>query len=143
MLNAISASAQLFSTSASEFHSYSSTGEVYIPIELEQISTFHTRSTTTFSNSTTMDSYSTASMHIANGTIKTAASELIGSALADESGFIPTKPQRAPGDGGTGVPDTPLGFGWDVIILLLLLAIGYTLSIRKRVKTNGEVGSFT
>ena len=92
-------------------------------------------STSSYSgNTTTLSNYSTASMHVANGAIQTIASNLDGTILADDTGFIPTPPQRSPGDGGTGTPDTedaPLGLGWDALILLLLIATAYALYIRR------------
>lgn len=84
-----------------------------------------------------------------NRFIRTKAATISGGILADNAGYIATKPQRITtstngdndtiyDDDSTENPptDAPLAFGWDVIILLLLLAIGYTLSIRKRVNPN-------
>ena len=77
--------------------------------------------------------YSTAPMSVANGSIKTAASNVVGGVLSEDSstGFIPTGPQRAP---GTPKP-TPIGDGWDVALLLALLCVGYVvkryLSVRR------------
>lgn len=79
-----------------------------------------------------------ANIQFANGSIQTAASSLSGATLADETGFIATSyngvsgPQRSPGEGGSGVPDTPLGLGWDAILLMLLLAAGYIFYLRRK-----------
>ncbi len=85
------------------------------------------RSTSNYSGTTTtLSTYSTASMHVANGSIQTIASTLDGTTLADDTGFIPTAPQRiAP------PTEAPLGLGWDALILLLLIATAYALYIRR------------
>lgn len=81
------------------------------------------------------------SIQFANGNIQTAAAKLNGTTLSDDSGYVPTGPQRAPGSGGTGVPDTddtnssPLDFGWDVILLMLLLAFLYAYKIHRKTTT--------
>lgn len=84
--------------------------------------------------------------------INTKATSIGGGVLADNAGYLATLPQRTTSSTSESHDDVvyddddeytenppeyaPLGFGWDVIILLLLLAIGYTLSIRKRVNPN-------
>ena len=93
------------------------------------------RSTNTYGkniSNTTERAFSTAPMYVANGTIKTIASSLSGVPVEDSNvGYIPpTRPQRAP-----GVPDTPIGDGWDVALLLALLCVAYVvkryLSVRR------------
>lgn len=80
-------------------------------------------------------------VQFANGTIRTSASSLDGTTLADDNGFIstmpnnPRGPQRAPGDGGTGVPDTPLTFDWQVMLFMLLLCCIYILWTMKHHKS--------
>ena len=97
------ASAQLFSTSASDIHSYGGGGNGFASMPSSSM-----RGTTSFSSSsaasTTIGNYSTAPMRMANGTVQTAASTLNGGMLADETGFtteggntgfIPKGPQRS------------------------------------------------
>ena len=89
------------------------------------------RTTRTLSTSTTIDSYSTAPMHVANGFIKTAASELDGNVLTEETCYMPTAPQRS-----IAPPTTaPLGLGWDVFVLLLLLTVAYALYLYRKTYT--------
>lgn len=61
-------------------------------------------------------------MHVANGSIQTAASTLERIADTDNSGYIPTMPQRsiAPPD-----VNVPIHLDWDAFLLLLLLAATY------------------
>jgi hypothetical protein len=68
--------------------------------------------------------FSAAPMNVAKGTIKTIASTISGGVLSVEenTGFIPTQPQRAP-----GVPAVPIGEGWDVVLLLAMLCGGYVV----------------
>ena len=112
--------AQMYSTSSSTFRSFSTTG-----VGAAAPNTIEFRSTNTYGknlSNTTERTFSTAPMHVANGTIKTIASSLSGVPVEDSNvGYIPpTRPQRAP-----GVPDTPIGDGWDVALLLALLCVGY------------------
>lgn len=120
--------AQLFSTSSGSFHSYGGGGS-YAPTPSSTTSSI--RSTSSFSTATTISNYSTAPIHMANGTLQTAASTLSGGMLADETGFttdagdtgfIPISPQRpiAPPD-----VNVPLHFDWESFLLLLLLAATY------------------
>lgn len=122
--------AQLFSTSSSSFHSYGGGGS-YAPTPSSTTSSI--RSTSSFSTATTISNYSTAPIHMANGTLHTAASTLSGGMLADETGFttdagdtgfIPISPQRpiAPPD-----ENVPLHLDWDAFLLLLSLVLIYTL----------------
>ena len=73
--------------------------------------------------------YSTAPMNVANGAVKTVASSIRGGVLsdADASGYLlPTAPKRSPGVPNTK-PESPIGDGWDVALLLALLSIGYVV----------------
>ena len=111
--------AQLFTTSAHDYHSYG--GGSSMPIGATEVTSVSMRSTSAYTPaSTSVGAYSTAPIQVANGTIKTAASSLDGSSLADESGFIPTDPQRS-----TIAPPredpVPLGMGWDSILFLSML----------------------
>lgn len=122
--------AQLFSTSSGSFHAYGGGGS-YAPTPSSTTSSI--RSTSSFSTATTISNYSTAPIHMANGTLQTAASTLSGGMLADETGFttdagdtgfIPISPQRpiAPPD-----ENVPLHLDWDAFLLLLSLVLIYTL----------------
>ena len=82
--------------------------------------------------------YIPVEIKLANGAIRTAAAAIGGGQLAsepasDSSGFIPSGPQYAPGQGGIAPPDTPLGDTWQV---LLLMAIAYAIYIRRKQKAN-------
>ena len=132
--------AQLFSTSSGSFHSYGGGGS-YAPTPSSTTSSI--RSTSSFSTATTISNYSTAPIHMANGTVQTAASTLNGGMLADESGFtteggntgfIPTGPQRsiAPPD-----VNAPLHLEWDALLFILLLLIPYLYRVNKR-KISGQ-----
>ena len=77
-----------------------------------------------------------SSIQFANGQIQTAAARLNGNILADEGGYIdtyqPTGPQRSI------APPTiaPIGFGWDVVVFMLMLCLAYALYLRKKMKTH-------
>ena len=127
--------AQLFSTSSGSFHSYGGGGS-YAPTPSSATSSI--RSTSSFSTATTISNYSTAPIHMANGTLQTAASTLSGGMLADETGFttdagdtgfIPISPQRpiAPPD-----ENVPLHLDWDALLFILLLLIPYLYRVDKR-----------
>ena len=128
--------AQLFSTSSGSFHSYGGGGS-YAPTPSSTTSSI--RSTSSFSTTTTtISNYSTAPIHMANGTLQTAASTLNGGMLADETGFttdagdtgfIPISPQRpiAPPD-----ENVPLHLDWDALLFILLLLIPYLYRVDKR-----------
>ena len=132
--------AQLFSTSSGSFHSYGGGGS-YAPTPSSSTSSI--RSTSSFSTATTISNYSTAPIHMANGTLQTAASTLSGGLLADETGFttdagdtgfIPISPQRpiAPPD-----VNVPLHLDWDALLFILLLLIPYLYRVNKR-KISGQ-----
>lgn len=129
--------AQIFSTSSSSHRSYSTGGTAVAPTHVEFSSTSSYKSRLRPVNQ--QKCYSTAPMNVANGSIKTVASSIRGGMLAEEksTGFIPTGPQRAP---GTPKPQ-PIGEGWDVVVLMALLCIGYVvkryLSVRR---LKGNVG---
>ena len=128
--------AQLYSTSSSEFHSYGS--GAYTPA----IGTTDFSSTSRFSTTTTISSYSTAPMHVANGGFQTVANQLDDITFADdligggsttgETGFIPTDPQRS-----TIAPPTiaPLGLDWDTFLLLLSLVALYAFRLYRKSRT--------
>lgn len=129
--------AQLFSTSSLELHSYGGEGNSTTISASTSTGYSHMRSTSSLSTSTTISAYSTAPIQMANGSIQTAASKLGGGVLADEagltstssnSGFIPTDPQRS-----IAPPEfAPLGLDWDALLLLLSLALLYTLRLFRK-----------
>lgn len=123
--------AQLFSTSSGSFHSYGGGGS-YAPTPSSITSSI--RSTSSFSTATTISNYSTAPIHMVNGTLQTAASTLSGGMLADETGFttdagdtgfIPISPQRSIAPPDPEDENVPLHLDWDSFLLLLLLAATY------------------
>lgn len=95
------------------------------------------RSTSSYATTSTLSSYSTAPIRIANGSIQTVANQLDNIRLADdlidygtssESGFIPTGPQRSI------APPTkaPLHLDWDALLFLLALVTLYVSYSRWR-----------
>ena len=113
------------------YHSFSTGGVASAPASVEF------RSTSAYSSSTTSSiSYSTAPMHMANGTVRTVASSIQGGVLSEEpTGY--TDPNRIRGRQNTMAPPTetaPLGDGWDVAILLAFLCIAYGIYLRRNVK---------
>ena len=132
--------AQLFSTSASDIHSYGGGGNGFASMPSSSM-----RGTTSFSSSsaasTTIGNYSTAPMRMANGTVQTAASTLTGGMLADETGFtseggntgfIPTDPQRSIAPPNPEDENVPLHLDWDALLFILLLLIPYLYRVDKR-----------
>ena len=118
--------AQVYCTSSVEHHSYTNGGGLVAPPSYEF------NSTSVYGKSISRKScYSTAPMQVANGSIKTIASTVTGGVLLDNSnsngGYIPTITPVIP-----GVPDTPLGEGWDVVGLLALLCAAYALYCYRR-----------
>ena len=113
----------MYSTSSRTHRTYSTGGIIAQPSQVEF------RSTSLYNSNIRSNAkqkcYSTAPMQVANGTIKTMASSIGGGMLTDDksTGFIPTKPQRAP---GTPKPQ-PIGDGWDVALLLAILCVGYVV----------------
>ena len=117
--------AQVYTTSSATYHTMGTSSMASQP------TTASFRSTSSFARSgsavqtTSSVSYSTAPMRMANGTITTVASQLKGGVLAEgadsPTGYIPTRPQRVP-----GVP-LPIGDGWDVVLLLAILCVGYVV----------------
>lgn len=130
--------AQLFSTSSGSFHSYGGGGS-YAPTPSSTTSSI--RSTSSFSTATTISNYSTAPIHMANGTLQTAASTLSGGMLADETGFttdagdtgfIPISPQRSIAPPDPEDENVPLHLDWDALLFILLLLIPYLYQVDKR-----------
>jgi hypothetical protein len=94
----------------------------------------------TSSYSATSVSYSTAPMRVATGSFSTVASQLSGGTLADEGYYTdngmrgPRRLGGTPGGGGIAPPDTPIGDGWDVALLLALLCLAYGIYLRRNAK---------
>ena len=130
---------QLFSTSSGEFHSYGGGGG-----GASYGAGVAMRSTSSYTTGTTMSSYSTAPMRVANGGIQTVANQLDEIRLADDliagsesgdSGFIPTNSQR------TSIAPpifAPLGLEWDAFLLLLSLAALYAFRIYRKPRTTKQ-----
>lgn len=142
MIHTSSVMAQLFTTSSSSLHSYGGGGSAGIAAPTFSGSSSFMQSGSRFSTSTTISSYSTAPIHIANGTIKTVASTLEGGILSDETGFIPTTPQTnttTTNNNGTIAPPefAPLHFDWDALLFIFLLLIPYLYRVDKR-RISGE-----
>ena len=114
--------AQIFSTASSRHHSYSTGGAAVAP------STYEFQSTSVYGTANSRKSYATAPMQIANGSIKTIASSVTGGVLTNnEGGYIPPTTGNDQGAVIAGVPDLPIGEGWDVALLLALLCVGYVV----------------
>lgn len=118
--------AQLYTTSSSRgAHLSTSEGVIATP----SISNFRSTSVyrTTVMQENTSTSYS-APMYVANGTIQTVASSIRGGVLSEEGennvGYI--SPMRGAAV-IPGVPDTPIGDGWDVALLLTMLCSAYAI----------------
>ena len=119
-----SLSAQLHLSSSATYNSYSTSGTHLV------LPTLEFQSTSTYGKFIKRErEYTTAPMYVANGTIKTAASSIKGGVLlggsdSDTPAIIPVV---------SGVPDTPIGEGIDVMLFLLFLCVVYVVClVRKR-----------
>lgn len=124
--------AQMYSTSSRMHHSYSTGGTVEAPSHVEF------RSTSVYNSNirkTQQKCYSTAPMNVANGVVKTIASSIQGGVLSDGDSYA-SGPQRIRGRQNTMAPptETPIGDGWDVALLLVLLCAGYAVYCYKKNK---------
>jgi hypothetical protein len=74
-------------------------------------------------------------MNVANGAVKTIASSIQGGVLSDGDSYA-SGPQRIRGRQNTMAPptETPIGDGWDVALLLVLLCAGYAVYCYKKNK---------
>ena len=92
------------------------------------------RSNSPFAASSSTNAYSTAPIHMANGSIKTVASTLQGGILSDETGFIPPDHTTTTNNTGTIAPPqfAPLHLDWDALLFILLLLIPYLYRVDKR-----------
>ena len=125
--------AQIYSTSSATYRSISTSGLELQPTISDFRSTSSYFGRTSTAQITRSVSYSTAPMHVANGQISTAASQLKGGVLVDPPVSYtepkPHGPRRAP-----WVPDenVPLSDGWDVALLLSFLCLGYAIYIKRK-----------
>lgn len=123
--------AQLFSTASSKYHSYSNGGAAVAP-------SYQFHSTSVFGTVMSKnENSSTAPLFVANGTVKTVASSvkggvLLGNTNNSSGGFIPITQDNSPVI--PGVPDTPIGGGWDVALLLAILCVAYAIYLRRQAK---------
>lgn len=121
--------AQIYSTASSRHHSYSTGGTAVAP------STYEFQSTSVYGIANSRKNYATAPMQVANGSIKTIASSVTGGVLTNnEGGYIPPTTGNDQGAVIAGVPDLPIGDGWDVALLLVLLCAGYAVYCYKKNK---------
>lgn len=137
MIHFSSAKAQLFTTSSRSIHSYGGGGIAVIATPYSSGGGSFMRSNSPFAASSSTNAYSTAPIHMANGSIKTVASTLQGGILSDETGFIPTTPQdntTTTNNNGTIAPPqfAPLHLDWDALLFILLLLIPYLYRVDKR-----------
>jgi hypothetical protein len=74
-------------------------------------------------------------MNVANGAVKTIASSIQGGVLSDGDSYA-SGHQRIRGRQNTMPPptETPIGDGWDVALLLVLLCAGYAVYCYKKNK---------
>ena len=140
MIHFSSAKAQLFTTSSRSIHSYGGGGSAAIATPYSSGGGSFMRSNSPFATSSSTNAYSTAPIHMANGSIKTVASTLQGGILSDETGFIPTTPQdntTTTNNNSTIAPPqfAPLHLDWDAVLLLLSLVLIYTLRLYRKHST--------
>ena len=140
MIHFSSARAQIFTTSSSTYRSYGGGGDITIATPYSSGSNSFMRSNSQFANSSSNQTYSTAPICIANGSIKTVASTLGGGVLSDDTEFIPTTPQNnstTTNNNGTIAPPqfAPLHLDWDALLFILMLAILYPILKRRTSST--------
>ena len=105
-------------------------------------SNFQFRSTSMSVRQNNVKAYSTAPIHIANGSIHTVASGLQAGKLSDEQDVYASMTKMRDRRNTMAPPtDTdpylPLAFDWDVVVLFLLCSVIYAFFIyRKRKSTN-------
>ena len=127
--------AQIYSTAYGKYHTYTNSGVLVEPTP------FAFRSTSLYGCRTPRRKmYSTAPMQVANGSVKTIASTITGGTLSKNNTNMITDTGYIPLNNGqdqntaviSGTPDTPIGEGWDVAVLLLMLCIGYGAYIKRK-----------
>lgn len=74
-------------------------------------------------------SFSTAPMCVANGTVRTVASDIVGGALT-ETLVEPARMSPRQRAVIPGTPDLPIGEGWDVALWLSILCLMYISYVR-------------
>lgn len=137
------AHAQIYTTSSATYHSYSVGGYE------NRANTCQFRTTSPQIQQNHTNTYSTAPMRVATGTVSTVASQLQGGISADEFArkqYITRAKKAGPGSGGPPPPDTsddggtggdtPIGEGWDVALLLSLLCLGYAVYLKRKTISN-------
>ena len=125
--------AQIYSTASSRHRTYTNGGVVIVPAPLEF------QSTSLYKTSTRKKSYATAPMQVANGSIRTVASSVTGGVLLENNTNTGDNGYIQPGENGAviaGVPDLPIGDGWDVALLLGLLCAGYVVFRYRKQREN-------
>ena len=125
--------AQIYSTASSRHRTYTNGGVVIVPAPLEF------QSTSLYKTSTRKKSYATAPMQVANGSIRTVASSVIGGVLLENKTNTGDNGYIQPGENGAviaGVPDLSIGDGWDVALLLGLLCAGYVVFRYRKQREN-------
>ena len=116
----------MYNISSRTHRSYSTGGTIALPSHVEF------RSTSVYNSNirpnTQQKCYSTAPMNIANGTVKTIASSIQGGVLSNGVD-VAAGPQRIHDRRNTMAPptETPIGDGWDVVLLLAMLCGGYVV----------------
>ena len=125
----------MYTTSSASYHSYSTIGVATPPstASFRSTSVYREYGSTALNSSST--SYSTAPMRVATGGISTIASQLAGGVLAEENKMIDNGlrgPRKGPGSGGIAPPDTPIGDGWDVALLLAMLCVAYGIYLKRK-----------
>ena len=132
----VQVSAQIYSTAEAALRT---NRHCSTPVFMQEPTTTPFRSTSIYSTtSANTSAFSTAPIHMANGSIRTVASTLTGGILADDTGFISTESNTTTSDWndqddgwGTGTPDLPLHLDWDALIFILLLLILYRVDKRR------------
>lgn len=119
--------APIYTTSSVKVRSTSPGGlQPSVRYHFHSTSGFTKRNAATYTPSRT---YSTAPMFVANGTVRTAASDIVGGTLTEQ----PAEPARiSPRQRAVipGTPDLPIGEGWDVALLLSMMCAIYTFYVK-------------
>lgn len=128
--------AQIYTTSSATYRSCSTGGWIdRLPVD-------QFRTTSLYVQQNDVVQYSTAAMYVANGYVKTVASQLRGGISADEfaSEQCITPKRMGPSGGGIAPPppnhnhNQPLALEWDVCLLLLICSACYALYIYRNRK---------
>lgn len=119
--------APIYTTSSVKMRSTSPGGlQPSVRYHFHSTSGFTKRNVATYTPSRT---YSTAPMFVANGTVRTVASDIVGGTLTEQ----PAEPARiSPRQRAVipGTPDLPIGEGWDVALLLSMMCAIYIFYVK-------------